>query len=84
MMNKCLPGFHDVIRSLDAKFESDEDHRPTTDETKAYLKKMKASVKALHERLFVVLTAQAKGWAFARQLDFYQTGEEILLDNLRV
>lgn len=73
-MNKCLPGFHDVIRTLDSKFEKDENYRPTSEETKAHLKKLKASVASLHQRLFVVMTAQAKGWAFAKQLDFFQTG----------
>lgn len=30
--------------------------------------------KAVHERIFIVMTAQTRGWQFAKDLDFYQTG----------
>lgn len=39
---------------------------------------MKAVLKAEHERLFIVMTAQSKGWQFAKELDFYQSGIKFL------
>lgn len=32
---------------------------------------MKLIAKAEHERLFIIMTAQEKGWTFAKKLDFY-------------
>jgi len=36
--------------------------------------KLKRSTEALNKRLFVVMTAQTEGWAFARRVDFYESG----------
>jgi len=36
--------------------------------------KLKRSAEALNKRLFVVMTAQTEGWAFARRVNFYESG----------
>ncbi len=35
---------------------------------------LRSNSRAEGERLFVVMTAQHKGWSFAKDLDFYQAG----------
>ena len=45
------------------------------DEVKKLYDLLKYAVRAQNERLFVVMTAHAKGWQFAKKLDFYQSGD---------
>ncbi len=35
---------------------------------------LKGVTRAEHERLFIIMTAQWKGWSFAKELDFYKSG----------
>ncbi len=44
------------------------------EEVKNIYNLLKYVARAQHERLFVVMTAHAKGWQFAKKLDFYQAG----------
>ncbi len=44
------------------------------EEVKKIYDLLKYAVRAQNERLFVVMTAHAKGWQFAKKLDFYQSG----------
>ncbi len=43
---------------------------------KAWRKQLRESVQAMDKRCFVIMTAQTKGWSFAKELDFYQSGEK--------
>jgi len=47
------------------------------EETKKVFEKLKQSTDVLNSRLFVILAAQAKGWPFARELEFLESGEQI-------
>jgi len=38
------------------------------------LKKLKDSTAVLNQRLFIIMTAQAKGWDWAKELEFLETG----------
>ncbi len=47
------------------------------DEVKKIYNLLKYVARAQHERLFVVMTAHAKGWQFAKKLDYYQSGANL-------
>lgn len=49
-----------------------------------FRKKLKKSADALNKRLFIVMAAQTEGWAFAKKLDFYETGGEANKNWLRI
>lgn len=75
--NKIIPGTQEVLLSL--RHNIQEKKAPTLEEAMRYYTVLKAVTKANHERLFVVMTAQSKGWSFAKDLDFYQSGTVIIL-----
>lgn len=74
---KSLPGSQDILLTLRSALKKDE---PLTKEEMRRLYEVSKKVtKADGDRLFVVMTAQAKGWNFAKELDFYQSGIRILV-----
>ncbi len=50
---------------------------PTREELESWYINSKAVSKALDDRLFIVMSAQDKGWTFAKELDFYKSGRQI-------
>jgi len=48
------------------------------DELKVLQKKIVQTAEVLNSRLFIVLTAQEKGWSFAKQVQFYEAGKKLL------
>lgn len=69
-----MPNLHEVVRSLESEFAKDRPKPLSLDELKAMHKLIKQSTEVLNSRLFVVLTAQEKGWNFARQVQFLENG----------
>jgi len=81
MLQRCLPALQDVCRNLDQLVEVQK-RAPTLIETKELYSQIKQSLNVLHQRLFVVMTAQGKGWAWAKELEFLETGNPRLLGTL--
>jgi len=75
LFNRCLPGLHEVVRELDKKVLV-ESRGLCNAEAKPVLEKIKQATEALNQRLFIILTAQSKGWAWARELEFLETGDK--------
>jgi hypothetical protein len=73
-LNKIIPLSQELTKSIRAVAKSTD---PPTKEQLAHWYSLAKSVsRHEHERLFVVMTAQQKGWSFAKELDFYQEGDE--------
>jgi hypothetical protein len=73
-LGKIIPPSQELTKSLRAVAKSDEP--PTKEQLAQWYTLAKTVSKHEHERLFVIMTAQEKGWTFARDLDFYQNGDE--------
>jgi len=73
MLHKTLPYLHEVVRELEVQV-NDEERAPTLAEATCILSKIKDSTAVLNQRLFIIMTAQAKGWAWAKELEFLETG----------
>jgi len=69
LFNRCLPGLHEVVRDPESRGLSNAEAKPV-------LEKIKQATQALNQRLFIIMTAQAKGWAWARELEFLETGDK--------
>lgn len=69
---RVIPSIQEVyleLRDCDKK-----DVNPTKEQLQGWADKMKEVAKAEHERLFIIMAAQIKGWTFARELDFCKSG----------
>ena len=71
-MKKLTKPLHDVCRGVNDFCGKEE--KPNQQKLEEWRDKLKLATSALHKRMFVIMTAQTKGWAFARKLDFYQSG----------
>ncbi len=71
-LNKVIPATHELTKSLRVFAKGDDP--PTKEQIQQWYTLSKAIAKFEHERLFVIMTAQAKGWNFAKDLDFFQEG----------
>ena len=71
-LNKAIPPTHELLRDIRKSVRSNEP--PNKEQMQAWYALVKSASKALDERLFIVMTAQSKGWTFAKDLDFYQEG----------
>jgi hypothetical protein len=65
----------DTCRSIDSA--CGQEIAPNQQQLEEWRDKLKEAASALHKRMFVIMTAQTKGWAFARKLDFYQSGTTV-------
>lgn len=73
--NKIVSGSQELTAGLrDCVYKKEP---PTLEQADKWYRTMKLVTRAIHERLFVVMTAQAKGWQFAKDLDFFQSGAKI-------
>lgn len=70
--DKIVPGAQEVCLGLRQAVENKE--APTAEDAARWYSLMKKVNRAINERIFVVMTAQTKGWSFAKDLDFYQSG----------
>ncbi len=70
--NKTIPGIQKSF--LIARKAVAEKGPIPAEEARLIYDSLKEVARAEHERLFVVMTAHAKGWSFAKDLDFYMTG----------
>ena len=70
--NKTIPGIQESFLIARPAVLAKEDIPAA--KAKEIYEALKMVARAEHERLFVVMTAQAKGWPFAKELDFYLSG----------
>ncbi len=69
---KTIPGVQEAfLIAREAVLEKED---LPAEKVKEIYNLLKLVARANHERLFIIMTAHAKGWTFARQLDFYQSG----------
>jgi hypothetical protein len=71
-LKKVIRPLHEVCKDVNAA--SGQEKAPNQQQLEAWRDKLKQATSALHQRMFVIMTAQSKGWAFARKLDFYKSG----------
>ncbi len=71
-LEEILPPVHEVFLSMTETIDVDKD--PTIDDVIEWRKTLRDAVLAIDERTFIIMTAQIKGWGFAKELDFYQSG----------
>ena len=71
-LNEVLTPLHELTRAINAKNESGE--LPQKSDMSEWLARAKEASKAINRRVFVLMTAQTRGWPFAKKLDFYQSG----------
>ncbi len=64
---------HDVCRAIKASYDSGA--VPQKADVKEWLDLTSEAAEAVNKRTFIIMTAQTRGWAFARKLDFYQSGK---------
>lgn len=69
---KVVTGQQEVYLALRECVKSNE--IPTKEQLAQWEETMKQVLKAEHERVFIIMTAQTKGWSFAKELDFLQSG----------
>lgn len=67
-----LQPVHDVCRAMNEAVEKDT--LPTKAILKEWLEKSKDAADHLNKRMYIIMTAQAKGWPFAKKLEFYEAG----------
>ncbi len=68
----ALKPLHDVARAM--KEALDADKLPTKAILNEWLEKTSETAEAMNKRMYIYTTAQAKGWAFAKKLEFYEAG----------
>ncbi len=68
----ALKPLHDVCRAMKAAL--DKDTLPTKAALAEWLEKSSETAEAMNKRMYIYTTAQAKGWAFAKKLEFYEAG----------
>jgi hypothetical protein len=73
----ALKPLHDVCREMKASL--DKDKLPTKAELNEWLEKNSEAAKAMNKRMYIYTTAMAKGWAFAKKLEFYEAGKHSTL-----
>lgn len=72
MFEKITTKLQDVY--LHMRNVDDKNEPPSAEDIKEWGEDVKEVLKDIHKRIFVVMTAQFKGWSFAKELDFYQSG----------
>jgi len=65
---------HEVCRSMCAEFAKEKPKAWSLDEMKKCYQLLLQTTEEMNSRLFVILSAQQHGWAFARKLQFLEAG----------
>jgi hypothetical protein len=73
----ALKPLHDICRAMKASL--DKDKLPSKADLTEWLEKGSETAEAMNKRMYIYTTAQAKGWAFAKKLEFYEAGMLYLL-----
>jgi len=72
-LKNALPNLHDVVREMHQT--THERNEPVSAENvEVWYEKLKEAVAVLNHRLFVVMTAQIKGWTLANELNGLEPG----------
>ncbi len=74
-LNKVIPPSQEVCQILRKAVKTNEP--PSKEDIQKMYGMMKEVTKVEGERLFIVMTAQTKGWQFARELNFYEEGTKL-------
>ncbi len=78
-MKEIVKPVHDVCRSL--KTALAKEALPQKADLQQWMERAEEAATAINKRVFILMTAQERGWEFARKLDFYESG--ILLESFR-
>ena len=71
-LSEILKPVQDVCKAM--KTAVDSDKLPQKETIKEWLTRAEEAAAAIHRRTFIMMTAQERGWVFARKLDFYESG----------
>ncbi len=71
-LEKAVTPVHDLLLAIRTAYR--HNLPPTKEELQLWYACVKAASKALDDRVFIVMSAQERGWSFAKELDFYKTG----------
>ena len=74
-LEDILPSVDEVFLSMTETIDVDKD--PTIEDVIEWRRTLRDAVLAIDERTFIIMTAQTKGWGFAKELDFYQSGDSL-------
>ncbi len=69
---KVIPELQEM--ALEVRRCAKDNVPPTKEAVDRWWSALKHVTRAEHERLFIIMTAQWKGWQFAKELDFYKAG----------
>jgi hypothetical protein len=71
-LSEIVKPVHDACRAMKATLDSDAVIKKTS--VQAWFDKVDVAATAINKRMFILMTAQERGWEFARKLDFYESG----------
>ena len=77
---KVVPDLQEL--ALEVRKCSKENTPPSKEDVDRWWSILKHVTRAEHDRLFIVMTAQWKGWGFAKELDFYKSSKLLILSTL--
>jgi len=67
-LNEVITPLHELTRALNTKNDSGD--LPQKSDLTEWLTRAKEASKAVNKRVFVMMTAQTRGWPFAKKLTF--------------
>ncbi len=70
---KIIPDLQDL--ALEVRKCSKDNTPPTKEDVDRWWSVLKHVSRTEHKRLFIIMTAQWKGWQFAKELDFYKSSK---------
>jgi hypothetical protein len=71
-LSEIVKPVHDACRAMKATLDSDAVIKKASVQT--WYDKVDEAATAINKRMFILMTAQERGWEFARKLDFYESG----------
>ncbi len=80
-LSEIVKPVHDACRAIKASLDSDKLPQKAT--VQSWYDLVDEAATAINKRTFILMTAQERGWEFARKLDFYESGWFSLLVLLR-
>ncbi len=71
-LNAIVKPCHDNLKSMHAALDAD---KPITKELlNSWIANAEVADAAINDRMFIVMTAQTKGWPFAKEVQFFKAG----------
>ncbi len=75
-LSEIVKPVHDACRAMKVALETEALPKKTT--VQAWYDKIDEAATAINKRMFILMTAQERGWEFARKLDFYESGNALI------